>query len=82
MARKYIDCRDSPGDVRCTVALSADSQDELFQAVVQHAIAVHGYQDTKEFRDMVRKGMKAGNTTTSDSARAQAMRYKPPSYWH
>jgi hypothetical protein len=29
MARKYIDCRDYPSaDKQCTVALSADSEDE------------------------------------------------------
>ena len=61
MARKYIDCRDHPGDVKCTVALSADSEEELMEAVVQHGKAVHGYEDTPEFRDVVRKGIKAGS---------------------
>ena len=61
MARKYIDCRDHPGDVKCTVALSADSEEELMEAVVQHAKTVHKYQITPEFRDMIRKGMKAGS---------------------
>jgi predicted small metal-binding protein len=60
MARKYIDCRDHPGDVKCTVALSADTEEELMEAVVQHGKTVHGYEDTPEFRDIVRKGMKAG----------------------
>ena len=61
MARKYIDCRDHPGDVKCTVALSADSEEELLQAVVQHATTVHGYPDTKEFREKIRKGFKVGS---------------------
>ena len=54
MPRKYIDCRDYPGEVKCTLALSADTEDELVQAVVQHGTAVHGYEDTPEFRQMVR----------------------------
>jgi predicted small metal-binding protein len=61
MARKYIDCRDHPSDVKCTVALSADTEEELMEAVVQHVKTVHGYEDTPEFRDIVRKGMKAGS---------------------
>jgi len=61
MARKYLDCRDHPGDVKCTVALSADSEEELMDAVVQHAKTVHKYEITTEFRDMVRKGMKEGS---------------------
>ena len=54
MSRKYIDCRDHPGEVKCTVALSADTEDELLAAVVQHGTTVHGYKDTPEFRDMIR----------------------------
>ena len=42
MSRYYIDCRDYPGDVKCSVALSADSKEELLEAVVQHGIKVHG----------------------------------------
>lgn len=63
MARKYIDCRDHPGDVKCSVAISADSETELLDAVVQHAKTVHGYPDTPEFRETIRKGMKEGNPT-------------------
>lgn len=60
MGRKYIDCRDYPGDLKCSVALSADSEDELLDAVVQHGKSVHGYEDTQEFREMIRKDMKDG----------------------
>lgn len=60
MGRKYIDCRDYPGDVKCSVALSADSTDELLEAVVHHGTTVHGYEDTTEFREMIRNGMKNG----------------------
>ena len=55
MARKYIDCREYPSESRCTVALSADSEDELLDAAVQHAVAVHGHADTPEFRQQLRK---------------------------
>jgi len=50
MSRKYIDCREYPSDLNCTVAFSADSADELLEAAVQHAVAVHGLQDTPELR--------------------------------
>lgn len=58
MKRKYIDCRDYPGEVKCTVALSADTEDELLEAVVQHGAKVHGYEDTPEFRENIRKEFK------------------------
>ncbi len=58
MARKYIDCREVPSEMNCTVAIAADSEDELVEAAVQHAVAVHSHEDTPELRDMVRQGLK------------------------
>ena len=60
MARKYIDCREFPSDMRCTVAISADSEDELIDAAMQHAVAVHGERDTPEFRSEIRKAVHEG----------------------
>jgi predicted small metal-binding protein len=60
MARKYIDCRDYPGDHGCTIALSADSAEELLEAVVDHGVKVHGYEDTPELRKAMLEGMKDG----------------------
>jgi len=60
MGRKYIDCRDHPSDVKCSIALSADTVDELIEAVVHHTTSVHGYEDTTELRQMIRNGIKEG----------------------
>lgn len=54
MARKMIDCRDYP-ESKCSVALSADSEKELVDAAVLHAVQVHGHEDTPEFREELRK---------------------------
>ncbi len=59
MARKYIDCRDFP-DSHCSVALSADTSEELLEAVVQHGTTVHGYEDTADFRTSIQKHFKEG----------------------
>jgi predicted small metal-binding protein len=56
MKRYFIDCRDYPSDVKCTLALSADTKEELLEAVVQHGTKVHGYEDTPEFRKQIVKG--------------------------
>ena len=58
MARKFIDCREMPSESNCTVAIAADSEDELLEAAVQHAVAVHSHQDNDELRDGIRSGMK------------------------
>ena len=33
MSRKYIDCREFPSESNCTIAISADSEDELIVPV-------------------------------------------------
>ena len=60
MGRKFIDCREIPSEMNCTIALSADSDTELLEAAVQHAVAVHKHQDTAELRKMIRSAMKDG----------------------
>jgi len=61
MARKYIDCREYPSEMKCTIALSADSDDELLEAAVQHAVAVHGHEDSAGFRQQLRQLFKKGS---------------------
>ena len=60
MPRKYIDCRGVPSESKCTIAISADSEGELLEATVQHAVAVHGEKDTPELRKMIKGTMKNG----------------------
>lgn len=60
MARQYIDCREFPSDTNCTVALSADSEQELMEAAVQHAAAVHKHQDSPELRQQLKQLFKEG----------------------
>ena len=54
MTRKYIDCREFPSETNCTVALSADSEDELLNAAVQHAVSVHKHDDSPELRQQLK----------------------------
>ena len=60
MARKYIDCRDFKSEVPCTVAISADTDEELLEAAIQHGESVHGFKDTPELRAEIKKGFKEG----------------------
>ena len=60
MERYFIDCRDYPSDVKCSVALSANTKEELLEAVIQHGAKIHGYEDTPEFRDKIVKEFKEG----------------------
>jgi predicted small metal-binding protein len=70
MQRKYIDCRAFPSDTQCTIAISADSENELLEAAVQHAVAVHGHTDSPELRDMIRAAMRDGTPPLDAPQRA------------
>jgi predicted small metal-binding protein len=72
MNRKYIDCREFPGDIKCTVALAADTEDELLEAAVQHAVAVHGLSDTAELRNELKLCFHDGTPPVAAPAPAPA----------
>ena len=58
MSRKYIDCREYPSQTNCTVTIFADSDDELLEAAVQHAVSIHGHEDTPELRGQLQKAFR------------------------
>lgn len=60
MTRRYIDCREVPSDMQCSVAIAADSENELLEAAVQHAVSVHKHQDTPELRNLLKQHFKEG----------------------
>jgi predicted small metal-binding protein len=65
MTRKYIDCRDYPqASKTCTLAMSADNENELVEAAVLHGVQVHGYEDTPDLRDQMRAAIKEGSPRT------------------
>ncbi|KPH99053.1 protein of unknown function DUF1059 [Actinobacteria bacterium OV450] len=55
--RKVMDCREYPSEVGCTLTITGE-EDEVMGAAVQHAVSVHGEEDTQEFRDALRGMLK------------------------
>jgi hypothetical protein len=53
MTRKILDCRTTPNDVGCTLAISGEP-DELVAAAAQHAVTVHRHADAPELREQLR----------------------------
>lgn len=60
MGRMFVDCREVPSEKNCSVAIAADNERELLDAVVQHAVAVHGAKDTPEFRQELKQAIHRG----------------------
>ncbi|MDB5651221.1 MAG: hypothetical protein JWL62_2741 [Hyphomicrobiales bacterium] len=70
MARKFIDCREFPSEMNCTVAIAADSEGELLEAAVQHAVSVHKHEDTPELRAMLKSIFHDGTAPMEQPGRA------------
>ncbi len=72
MSRKYIDCREYPSTMNCSVAMSADNDKELLEAAVQHAVAVHGHADSPDLRKQLASMFKAGTPPLAQAQRKAA----------
>ena len=59
--RVHIDCREFPSESKCTLAMVADSEGELLEAAVKHAVEVHKHKDSPEFRAQLKSIFKQGN---------------------
>jgi len=57
MARKVADCREMPSESGCTLTISGE-EEEVVRAAAEHAVSVHGHEDTPELREMVRANLK------------------------
>jgi hypothetical protein len=53
MARKIADCRRFESENNCSLTIIGE-EDEVIAAAAQHAVAVHGHDDTPEFRTQLR----------------------------
>ena len=73
MTRQYVDCREFPSEMNCTVALSADNERELVDAAVEHAVSVHGHTDTPELRKQLGKLIKKGTPPLEAPVRQAAL---------
>ena len=62
--RRFIDCREYPSQMNCSLALAADSDAELLEAAVQHAVAIHGHRDTPDLRSQLRTLFKSEGSKT------------------
>jgi predicted small metal-binding protein len=69
MPRKVVDCRDYPSEKNCTLMMSGE-EDEVLRAATEHAVAVHGHQNTPELKEEIRKILK--NETDQPQVRKSA----------
>ena len=64
MVRKVADCRDYPSESNCTLTISGQEK-EVVRAAAEHAVSVHGHEDTPELREQIRSMLKDEVTSTA-----------------
>jgi hypothetical protein len=58
MTRKMADCRRFESESDCSLTIIGD-ENEVTEAAAQHAVAVHGHEDTPELRAQIRGMLEA-----------------------
>jgi predicted small metal-binding protein len=67
MARKVADCREFPSESGCSLTISGE-EDEVVRAAAEHAVSVHGHEDSPELREQI-KGMLKDEEALSHASR-------------
>jgi len=55
--RKFVDCREYPSEMNCSLKISGTA-DEVLAVAVQHAVASHGHKDSPELRESLRGALR------------------------
>ena len=55
--RKFIDCRECPSDMDCTVRISG-REGEVLPLAIHHAVTVHLHEDSPELREQLKAMLK------------------------
>jgi hypothetical protein len=58
MARVMADCRRFPSETDCSMTLIGD-EEEVIRAAAEHAVSVHGHEDTPDLREQIRGMLEA-----------------------
>lgn len=53
MARVMADCRRFPSDSDCSLTILGE-EDEVVRAAAEHAVSVHGHEDTADLKEQIR----------------------------
>lgn len=72
MARMMADCRRFPSETNCSLVIIGD-EEEVARAAAGHAVAVHGHEDTPDFREEVRGMLEPAENYTFEARPQEAM---------
>ncbi len=72
MARMMADCRRFPSESNCSLTIIGD-EEEVVRAAAEHAVSVHGHEDTPELLVQVREMLEPEDSYTPGTRQKEAM---------
>jgi uncharacterized protein DUF1059 len=69
MDRMMADCRRFPSESNCTLTIIGE-RDEVLRTATEHAVSVHGHEDTGELRQQI-EGLLEPESAFTPGTRAQ-----------
>jgi predicted small metal-binding protein len=72
MGRVMADCRRFPSDSNCSLTIIGE-EDEVIRAATEHAVSVHGHEDTPEMREQVKDFLEPADQYSNEPREQEAM---------
>ncbi len=72
MGRMMADCRRFPSESNCSLVIIGEA-DEVARAAAEHAVSVHGHEDSAEMREQVRQFLEPAENYTLEARPQEPM---------
>jgi uncharacterized protein DUF1059 len=72
MGRMMADCRRFPSESNCSLVIIGE-EDEVLRASAEHAVSVHGHEDTPEFREQIRQFLEPADSYVAEGREQEPM---------
>jgi predicted small metal-binding protein len=72
MARMMADCRRFPSESNCSLVIIGE-EDEVARAAAEHAVSVHGHEDSPEMREQIREFLEPAESYTAEARPQESM---------
>jgi Protein of unknown function (DUF1059) len=72
MSRLMADCRRFPSENNCSLVIIGE-EEEVARAAAEHAISVHGHEDTPQFREEIHGFLEPADNYTADARPQEQM---------
>ena len=65
MTRMMADCRRFPSETNCSLTIIGEAE-EVARAAAEHAVSVHGHEDTPEMREQIREFLEPADAYSNE----------------